>query len=154
SPRWRRLFELARPLGKPAWAGVSRLARIADQHGIDPHAVDDRVVELLREDLAQDPRRATRTEAANHEVLRNTVKRWNELADRLANQGWPQIRLKPPAHGGFRFGLSEEDLSPALRRELQHYRRWATGATIPTAKPASRYRRDSANLLHRSLRAS
>jgi transcriptional regulator with XRE-family HTH domain/integrase len=140
-PAWRRLHELARPLGKPAWAGVARLARVADAHGIAPEALDDGVLALLRADLAADPRHADRGAARIRALTRDAIRKWNDLADRLAGQGWPEVRLTPPEPAGWRFRLRRGELTPALQAELEAYRSWATATvSTPAARP-SRYTR-------------
>ena len=123
---WRALAELAKGIGKSAWAGISRLARVCDAAGIPPKDVNDDVVELLRDDLAADPKRFGRTEANNRQVVRNTIKRWNELANRFAGQGWPEVQLTPLPHAGWRFSTTTADLSPELHAALDIYVREAT----------------------------
>jgi len=135
---WGGLAELAKAHGDSAWAAISRLARVCDAAGIAPKDVDDRVVAMLRDDLAKDPRRFGRDESENREIIRNAIKRWNDLSERLTDQGWPQVRLSPLPHAGWRFATTSADLSAELHAAIDTY---VTDAMRP--RPATRRYRAS-----------
>ena len=138
SPAWLPLAELAKTAGKGEWAGISRLVRVADAAGIAPADMGDHVVDLLEEDLRRDPRRFGKTEEQQREVLRNAVRRWHALAQRFAEQGWPQVHISPLTHAGWRFATTSEQLAPGLLAALDTYVERATRPRAAT--PASRYR--------------
>ncbi len=126
---WAQLFEMAKPFGKGAWAGVARLARVCDSAGIAPADVDDDALQLLRADLDGDPRRFGKGEAATEVAIRRAISRWNKLADHLESDGWPQRRLTPLPPLCFRYTTATRDLPQTLREELARYETWAAGHT-------------------------
>jgi integrase len=142
SPAWQRLRGLVvRELGRPAWAGVARLARLADAQGIAPEYVDEHTLGHLREDLADERRRADARMAAASPVVvvRASVRRWNLLVGQLAAHGWPPRRLSLPSDTRSPDRTLAPGLPPALQSALARYRDWATGAAAAGDRPVSRY---------------
>ena len=115
SPPWLKLWDIIE--GEQYYrTEFSRFFRYCSKQGIAPSAISDQVL--------ADYLQAVEAESfvKTPKVRQQSICRlWNKCAELYQSQGWPQIKVTVPCYETRRYALDDDQLPPALLRELDAY---------------------------------
>lgn len=140
APTWEALYRsLPSKLFKN---GLSGFIRFCSDHDIDPRAVSDETFGQYREYLETEGARAK-----PQDVHRRGCRLWNQAVAEV--DGWPQQSVTVPDHRRDPWQVPWENLTVALRRDVEAHLTWLAGEDLLAEHPPPGFLKPATIILRR-----